>query len=154
MRTPRHRSREFALQAIYQKLVNPEYTVSEVINNVIETDAFVEAMDGRKPKVDAAFFEQLVLGVYTGTALYEERIAACLDRSWLEVDWIERAVLLIACHEFIASLETPSPVIINEAIELAKTYGKGDSHRFINGALDKLSGKLRADHGTRLNRSS
>ena len=55
----------------------------------------------------------------------------------------EGAVLLIACHELAAMPETPYPVIINEAIEVTKTFGGTDGHKFVNGILDKLAVQLR-----------
>ena len=57
--------------------------------------------------------------------------------------FIERAVLLMACHELAAMPETPYPVIINEAIEVTKTFGGTDGHKFVNGILDKLAVQLR-----------
>ena len=56
---------------------------------------------------------------------------------------IERAVLLMACHELSAMPETPYPVIINEAIEVTKTFGGTDGHKFVNGILDRLAVQLR-----------
>jgi N utilization substance protein B len=57
---------------------------------------------------------------------------------------VERSILLLAACELTNHFETPYRVILNEAIELAKTYGGTDGHKFVNGVLDKLAPLLRA----------
>jgi N utilization substance protein B len=68
-----------------------------------------------------------------------------LDRAWAEVSPVERAVLLIAGYELSRMPETPYRVIINEAIELAKSFGGTDGHKYVNGVLDKFAAITRAD---------
>ncbi len=70
-------------------------------------------------------------------------IRPLLDRDEKTVNPIERCVLLMAAFELKAMPETPYPVIINEAIEITKTFGGTDSHKFVNGILDKLAAELR-----------
>ena len=74
-----------------------------------------------------------------------QRIRPLLDRDEKDINPVERAILLMACHELAAMPETPYPVIINEAIEVTKTYGGTDSHKFVNGILDRLAAELRPD---------
>ncbi|QRN41148.1 MAG: transcription antitermination factor NusB [Neisseriaceae bacterium] len=143
MRTPRRRSREFVLQALYQLILNPEYLAQELLRNIKETDAFLNALQDKKPKVDENFFDTLFLGIYPMIDTYEIELTPYLDRSWDGVNAVEKAILLIACHELKTLPETPFPVIINESIELAKGYAKEDSYKFINGVLDRLSVVLR-----------
>ena len=66
-----------------------------------------------------------------------------IDRDANAINPIERSILLMAIHELKEMPETPYPVIINEAIEVTKTFGGTDSHKFINGILDKLAEELR-----------
>jgi N utilization substance protein B len=66
-----------------------------------------------------------------------------LDRDIARVDPVERAILRLGAYELIAHPETPYRVVINEMVELAKTFGAEQGHRYINGVLDKLARQLR-----------
>ena len=68
-----------------------------------------------------------------------------VERPLNEVSIVEMAVLYVAAFEIVSMPETPYPVIINEAIELTKSFGGADGHRFVNGVLDKLAALVRAD---------
>ena len=73
----------------------------------------------------------------------DEAIAPYLDRPISELDPVELAVLRIAAYELRERYDVPYKVAINEAIELAKSFGADDSHRFVNGVLDKAVDALR-----------
>ena len=75
----------------------------------------------------------------------KEELHPHLDRPWKEVSPIESAILLIGAFELTNLPETPYRVIINEAIELAKSFGGTDGHKYVNGILDKLAVTVRAD---------
>ena len=134
-RTPQRMARELALQALYQGFLNPDYTASGLIVNLQETKPIIESRNGKRPAVNEDFFQELVKGIYA--------LKPFLSRSWEEVDWIEKAILLIAAYELKNHLHTPTSVIIDEAVGIAKTYGKEGSYKFINGVLDKLADALR-----------
>ncbi len=68
-----------------------------------------------------------------------------LDRAINEIDPVERAILRIGAFEFEFHPEIPYKVVLNEAVELAKTFGAEHGHRFVNAVLDKVAVKLRAD---------
>ncbi|EGV35284.1 transcription antitermination factor NusB [Neisseria weaveri] len=138
MRTPRRRAREFAVRALYQATLN-ESPAPEIVKNIQE-DTELQA---EFAKADQELFTKLFYGAYSNRAEYLEIIRPLLDRDENELSPIERAVLLMACHELSAMPETPYPVIINEAIEVTKTYGSTDGHKFVNGILDKLASRLR-----------
>jgi N utilization substance protein B len=70
-------------------------------------------------------------------------IAPCLDRPIDQLSPVERAVLLVAAFELKNHVDIPYRVVINEAVELAKTFGGADGYKYVNGVLDKLSAKLR-----------
>ena len=74
----------------------------------------------------------------------EALIAPHLDRPMDELSPVEFAVLLLGAFELAQHLEVPYKVVINEAVELAKTFGGTDGHKFVNGVLDKLAPQLRA----------
>jgi len=136
MKSARRRSREFALQAIYQWQL-----AGQSLADIEKQYAGAEGFD----KADAKLFSLLVSGVIKHQESLQEILVPNLDRVWNEVSPIERAVLLIAAHELSAMADTPYRVIINEAIELAKSYGGTDGHKYVNGVLDKLAAQVRAD---------
>lgn len=136
MKTPRRRARELTVQALYQCKLN-HTAAPEVAKNIQDLPEF--------EKADKELFTKLFFGSHTNAADYLEHIRPLLDRDERELNPIERAVLLMACHELSAMPETPYPVIINEAIEVTKTFGGTDGHKFVNGILDKLAAQLRPD---------
>ncbi|MCE2990256.1 MAG: transcription antitermination factor NusB [Burkholderiales bacterium] len=134
--SPRSRSRAFALQALYQwQLTQHSWTD---IEKQFQTD---EAFG----KADAALFKTITLGAITKSEALVEALTPHLDRPWNEVSPIERSILLIGAFELTDQVTTPYRVIINEAIELAKSYGGTDGHKYVNGVLDKLAAIVRAD---------
>ncbi|MBR7059270.1 MAG: transcription antitermination factor NusB [Neisseriaceae bacterium] len=146
MKTPRRRAREFAVQGMYQALLNPDYSSDEIIANIRESDAFIKALEGnKKPRVDEELFESLIRGVNANKLKYAPILRPLLDRNENDVSPIEYAILFVACHELIAMPQTPYPVIINEAIEIGKAFGGTEGYKFINGILDKLASQVRPD---------
>jgi len=131
----RRRAREFVLQGLYQQQLsgNPP---SALRAQVSEAAGF--------PKCDEAYFDELWKGVTADYDALVELISPHLDRRAVELSPIERAILVIGAWELKERLEIPIRVVINEAIELAKSYGGTDGHRFVNGVLDKLAATLRA----------
>lgn len=134
-RNPRRRAREFALQGIYQWLLSG-HSCGQIEDHMNEVPGF--------DKADRAFFVSLLRGTVNNAEALQEEFAPFVDRPLSELSPIERAVLLMATLEFKHHLDVPYRVVINEAIELAKSYGGTDGHRFVNGVLDKLAARLRA----------
>jgi N utilization substance protein B len=135
MKSPRRRSREFALQAIYQWLLAAP-SLDDIEKQYAATDGFERA--------DAGLFSAIVSGVMKHADALREQLAPCLDRPWIEVSPIESAILLIGGFELVHVPETPYRVIINEGIELAKSFGGTDGHKYVNGILDKFAAQVRA----------
>lgn len=133
-RSPRHRSREFALQAMYQWLLNHD-DASVIIEHIRQAHNF--------DKADTDHFETLVSGTIQKADSLREMIAPLLDREIDEISPIEHAILLLGGKELSDHLEIPYRVVINEAVELAKSFGGIDGHKFVNGVLDKLAAQLR-----------
>lgn len=134
-RSPRHRAREFALQGLYQWLLNNED--SGVI------DAHIREAHGFE-KADLDHFNVLLHGAINQSIQLREDFAPFIDRGVAELSPIEHAVLLIGAYELKNRIEIPYRVVINEAVELAKSFGGQDGHKYVNGVLDKLATKLRA----------
>ena len=133
-RTPRHRAREFALQGLYQWLLNNED--SGVI------DAHIRQAHGFD-KADAAHFDTVLHGAIRDVAKLRAQIAPLIDRPLDQLSPIEHAALLIGAYELEHHLEIPYKVVINEAVELTKSFGGIDGHTYVNGVLDKLAAKVR-----------
>jgi N utilization substance protein B len=135
-RTPRHRAREFALQGLYQWLLNNE-DATTVVNNIRAAHGF--------EKADADHFAALLYGAIKDSVSLREAFAPLIDRGVSELSPIEHGVLLIGAYELKNNLEIPYRVVINEAVELTKSFGGIDGHKYVNGVLDKLAPRLRAE---------
>ncbi len=135
-RTPRHRAREFALQGLYQWLLNNE-PASTVANNIRSAHGF--------DKADGEYFASLLNGTISTSVELRESIAPLIDRPVAELSPIEHGVLLLGAYELKNHPEIPYRVVINEAVELTKSFGGIDGHKYVNGVLDRLASKLRPD---------
>lgn len=131
---PRRMARELALQGIYSW---------QLSNNPVEQVELMLATSNDMKKVDMTFFQQLLRGSVNQHEELDAAIKPYLGRLPEELDPIEKAILRLSTFELMQCFETPYKVIINEAIELAKSFGAQDSHKFINGVLDKAVKTLR-----------
>ena len=130
----RSRARRGAVQAIYQW----QHGGSSSTRIRVE----FRERDGMK-NVDWGFFDELVDGVINNCDELDQALLPFLDREIAALDPVERAILRIAAHEFRAHIEVPYKVVISEGVQLARTFGADQSHRYINGVLDALSRELR-----------
>ncbi len=135
-KSARRRAREFVLQGLYQ------WCVGGADEAAIE--AYAPEMEDFA-KADREFFVGTLRGVIGQQAALTERIAAHIDRPFSELSPIEACVMMLGTFEMQNHPETPYRVIINEAIELAKTFGGTDGHKYVNGVLDKVAAVLRPD---------
>jgi len=126
--SPRRKARELAVQAVYS------WQISQNPVNGIEVN-FIE--DNRKRRFDIEYFQQLLRGVTNNIAELDLAISPHVDRPLDDVDHVEKAILRVAVFELKDCQDVPYRVVINEAIELAKSFAADDSHKFINGVLDK-----------------
>ncbi|PMS19018.1 transcription antitermination factor NusB [Trinickia dabaoshanensis] len=134
MKSARRRSRELATQGLYQWLLSGAPAG--------EIDAQLRGAQGFD-KADQEHLDALLHGVIRENAELSAELAPCLDRPIEQLSPVERAVLLVAAFEFKHHVEIPYRVVINEAVELAKTFGGSDGYKYVNGVLDKLALKLR-----------
>ena len=130
----RRRSREFAVQGLYQWQLAHTDPVT-IAAELAETEDF--------EKSDVPYFRALLNGAIDHASELESLIAPHLDRPLNELSPIERSILLLGGYELKRELEVPYRVVINEAVELAKVFGGTDGHKFVNGVLDKLAPRLR-----------
>ena len=132
--SPRHRAREFVVQGLYQYLVGGQ-DAAAIITQAESAGGFERA--------NRALYDALLEGVLTNAATLQALLEPHIERPWVEVSPIERGILLLAACELQYHPDTPYRVVINEAIELTKSYGGTDGHKFVNGVLDKLAPQLR-----------
>jgi N utilization substance protein B len=133
-KSPRRRAREFVIQGLYQWQVGGQDAAA------IQVQA--EGVAGFD-KADRELYEILLDQARQNAEALQLDLVPYIDRTWNEVSPIERCILLLGACELKLHPETPYRVIINEAIELAKTFGGTDGHKFVNGVLDKLAVALR-----------
>jgi N utilization substance protein B len=134
-KSPRRRAREFVIQGLYQWQVGDQDAAA------IQVQA--EGVAGFD-KADNELYTTLLAETRHNAEALKLDLGPHVDRAWDEVSPIERCILLLGACELKLHPETPYRVIINEAIELAKTFGGTDGHKFVNGVLDKLAAVLRA----------
>ena len=133
-KSARRRSREFAVQGLYAWLVSKS-SATDVEAQFADAQGF--------DRIDLPFFSQLLSGTINSAPDLEASLQPALDREAAELSPVEHAILLLAVYEFTHFPDVPYRVVINEAIELAKTYGGTDGHKYVNGVLDKLARTLR-----------
>ena len=134
IKTDRRRSREFALQGLYQWQLSKNDPAAIALN-LAEARGF--------DKIDADYFKMLLEGSIAAAPELERLITPYLDREFVRLSPVERGILLLAGYELMHQPGVPYRAVINEAVELAKSYGGTDGYKFVNGVLDKLAAELR-----------
>ena len=130
----RHKARCFALQALYQW----QLTGNDIDEIVLR---FVGEMNEKK--TDVHYFRQLTHEIVQQIPSLDAEFSPYLDRSLEELGPIELAILRLSTYEMLHCPELPYKVVLNEAIELAKTFAAEDAHKYINAVLDKVAAKQR-----------
>lgn len=132
--SPRTESRRVALQAIYQWQLTNE-SIPQIVKQFNE--------DGLLAEVELEWFKELLMEVSNHAEALDALFADYLDRSVARIDPVERAIMRMGAYELQSKVEIPYKVIINESVELAKRFGAEESHKYINGILDKVAKQLR-----------
>ena len=130
----RRKARGLAVQAIYS------WQLSQNLVTDIEQQML---LDNDVAKVDVEYFQELLRGVVTHHKEIDVALMPYTERPFEEVDQIEKAILRLTAFELKYRVDVPYKVAMNEGIELAKRFGADDSHRFVNGVLDKALKDLR-----------
>jgi transcription antitermination protein NusB len=133
-KSQRRRSRELALQGLYQWLVAG--------GDASGIDAQLREHEGYA-KCDGQHFDALLRGSIEEAAALDAALAKHVDRKTTELSPVEHALLMMGAYELTHCLDIPYKVAINEAVELAKSYGGTDGHKYVNGVLDKVAADLR-----------
>lgn len=131
----RKRARRALVQAVYQ------WQLAGADNHVIEK----EFLEGKSlQRADREYFSEALRAVTRRSDEFDVLFSEALDRDFAALDQVERAILRLGAWELSERLDVPYRVVINEWVELAKTFGAEESHKYINSILDGLAGQLRS----------
>jgi len=157
MRGRRSEARRYAVLAIYQWQMSGETPaviarhffddpawIDAIADGLAEEQAVERAADAAPRVYDMQLFDQLLRGVPERVDDIDEALKSAVDRSLRSIDPVELAILRVAVYELLYSPELPVRVVLNEAIDLAKTFGAEQGHRYVNGVLDRIAKRVRA----------
>ena len=130
----KRKARRFAVQGLY------EWQMTS--NPVHEIEARTRA-ENAMHKVDIAYYHELLTQIIRQASTLDELFKPYIDRELSALDGVELAILRLGAYELRDRLEIPYKVVLDEAIELAKHFGATDSHKYVNGVLDRLAQQLR-----------
>ena len=128
-------ARRYAMQALYQWQITGQDI--GVINAQFLTEQDME-------RADLVYFQELINQTVNRLDAVNDVLQPLLDRPLAQIDPVEKAVLWVGIYELLYRIDVPYRVVINEAVELAKTFGADQSHKYINGVLDKAAHQRRA----------
>lgn len=130
----RHKARRSAVQALYQWQLTQQ-SPSEIESHFLADDTLKD--------IDLEYFHHLVREIPAHLPRLDEQLAPHVDRRIAEIDPVERAILRLGAFELEFHPEIPYRVVLNEAVELAKTFGAEQGHKYVNAVLDRLALDLR-----------
>ncbi|ASP40660.1 N utilization substance protein B [Bacterioplanes sanyensis] len=130
----RRKARRYAVQAIYQwQLAGAD---------LAQIEAEFRA-DNDMSSVDLEYFHEILFGVPRAKQELDTHLTPLVDRALEEMTPVELAILRLGAFEMLHRIDVPYKVVINEAVELTKTFGATDAHKFVNGVLDRLAQRSR-----------
>ena len=132
----RIRARRSAVQALYQWGMS-DVPIQDVINEFVNERSELK-------KADMDYFKEILRGTVKESENLDKQLMPLLDRALDDLDPVEKAILLIGLYELIFHPELPCRVVLNEAVDLAKMFGAEQSHKYINGVLDKAAQNIRS----------
>ena len=131
----RTRARRSAVQALYQWAMSA-VPIQDVINEFVNERTELK-------KADTDYFKEILYGATKECKNLDKQLIPLLDRALDDLDPVEKAILQIGLYELTFHPELPYRVVLNEAVDLAKMFGAEQSHKYINGVLDKAAQKIR-----------
>ena len=129
----RKKARKLLVQALYQ------WQISRYPITAIEAQYRAD----NEGKIDWEYFHEALTAISATSDSLDESFTPSLDRDISQLNPIELSILRIGSYELSERNDIPYRVVINECIELAKKFGATDSHKYVNGVLDKLARQLR-----------
>ena len=132
----RRKSRELVMKSVYRGLVN-QIDITQIKKDIQEDPVFIRA--------DQDLYEEMLSGVFKNMDSLKQEIELYIDRSYDELSPIELSIIYFSLYELKYSASVPYKVVINEAVEIAKTFGGADGYKYINGILNKAAKVNRAN---------
>ena len=126
----RRKSRELVMKSVYRGLVN-QIDITQIKKDIQEDPDFIRA--------DQDLYEEMLSGVFKNMDSLKQEIESYIDRSYEELSPIELSIIYFSLYELKYSMSVPYKVVINEAVEIAKTYGGADGYKYINGILNQAA---------------
>ena len=126
----RRKSRELVMKSVYRGLVN-QIDITQIKKDIQDDPDFIRA--------DQDLYEEILSGVFKNIDSLKQEIESYIDRSYKELSPIELSIIYFSLYELKYSMSVPYKVIINEAVEIAKTYGGADGYKYINGILNQAA---------------
>ena len=132
----RRKSRELVMKSVYRGLVN-QIDITQIKKDIQDDPDFIRA--------DQDLYEEILSGVFKNIDSLKQEIESYIDRSYEELSPIELSIIYLSLYELKYSMSVPYKVVINEAVEIAKTYGGADGYKYINGILNQAAKTNRVD---------
>jgi len=132
----RRKSRELIMKSVYRGLVN-QIDITQIKKDIQDDPDFIRA--------DQDLYEEILSGVFKKIDSLKQEIESYIDRSYEELSPIELSIIYFSLYELKYSMSVPYKVVINEAVEIAKTYGGADGYKYINGILNQAAKTNRVD---------
>ena len=132
----RRKSRELVMKSVYRGLVN-QIDITQIKKDIQDDPDFIRA--------DQDLYEEILSGVFKNIDFLKQEIESYIDRSYEELSPIELSIIYFSLYELKYSMSVPYKVVINEAVEIAKTYGGADGYKYINGILNQAAKANRAN---------
>ena len=126
----RRKSRELVMKSVYRGLVN-QIDITQIKKDIQDDPDFIRA--------DQDLYEEILSGVFKNIDSLKQEIESYIDRSYEELSPIELSIIYLSLYELKYSMSVPYKVVINEAVEIAKTYGGADGYKYINGILNQAA---------------
>ena len=126
----RRKSRELAMKSVYRGIVN-QFDLKQIKKDILDDPDFIHA--------DEEFYNLILKGVFENIDELKKVIIMYTDLEYNELSPIELSVMYISIYELKYQLSVPYKVVINEAIEVAKSFGGSDGHKYIIGVLNKAA---------------
>ena len=126
----RRKSRELVMKSVYRGLVN-QIDITQIKKDIQDDPDFIRA--------DQDLYEEILSGVFKNIDSLKQEIESYIDRSYEELSPIELSIIYFSLYELKYSMSVPYKVVINEAVEIAKTYGGADGYKYINGILNQAA---------------
>ncbi|MDC0932188.1 transcription antitermination factor NusB [Methylophilaceae bacterium] len=131
----RRKSRELVMKSVYRGLVN-QIDITQIKKDIQEDPDYIRS--------DQNLYEEMLTGVFKNLDSLKQEIESYIDRTYEELSPIELSIIYFSLYELKYSVSIPYKVVINEAVEIAKTFGGADGYKYINGILNQAAKVNRA----------